>query len=527
MLGHRLMSMEDYGKILRRRKWLILIPTVVIGTATYLVSLRIPNRYTSQTLVLIEEQRVPDSIVKSVVTGQITERLASMQEQILSRTHLEPIVQQFDLFNNMGIAGDEKVDELAKSIHVTPVRPMAETQSNQLPGFYINVTLSNPRIAQQVCSEVTSMFTEENLANRQQQAQSTTDFLAKQLDSAKQYLDDQDAKLAAFQQKYIGELPGEQQGNLNLLATLSTQLDGVNQALSRAQQDKTFTESLIAQQVEASKTAQQGGPNPATLDQQLQGLETELTRLQAQYTDSYPDVIEKKSEIEQVKRQIADQNTPKVGASDKGSSEKAADTQAATKNADSATKGKATESAKNLPNEATPSVSEAPQLQQLRTQLFLTEQEIREKSKLQTDLQTRIRNYEARVQLSPVIEEQFKQLTRDHQTAVDFYNDLLKNRNSAAMATDLERRQQGETFNILDPASLPDKPSYPNRPLYLAGGFGGGLAFGIALTLLFEIRDKSLRSEQDVEFFLKLPTLALVPVLEPGRYRQNFQLGAK
>jgi uncharacterized protein involved in exopolysaccharide biosynthesis len=157
----------------------------------------------------------------------------------------------------------------------------------------------------------------------------------------------------------------------------------------------------------------------------------------------------------------------------------------------------------------------------------LTEQEIREKSKLQADLQVRIRNYEARVQLSPVIEEQFKQLTRDHQTAVDFYNDLLKNRNSAAMATDLERRLQGETFNILDPASLPDKPSYPNRPLYLAGGFGGGLAFGIALTLLFEIRDKSLRSEQDVEFFLKLPTLALVPVLEPGRGRQNFQLGAK
>jgi polysaccharide chain length determinant protein (PEP-CTERM system associated) len=496
----------------------------VIGTATYLVSLKIPNRYTSQTLVLIEEQRVPDSMVKSVVTGELTERLASMQEEILSRSRLEPIVQHYELFNDTNLPMEDRVSALSKAILVTPVRPMAETQTNQLPGFYIAVSLSNARVAQQVCSEVTSMFTEQNLQSRAEQAQSTTDFLTKQLESAKQNLDDQDAKLAAFQQKYIGELPGEEQSNMSLLATLNTQLDGVNQALSRAQQDKTFTESLIAQQVEAAKNGQLSGPGPVTLDQQLQQLETELTKLQAQYTDTYPDVIEKKAEIEQMKRQIANPATSKPD--EKTPAPKPPDSAVAAKGTDSANKGKSTETVTK--DETTGSNAlEPPQLQQLRTQLFLTEQEIREKTKMQQGLQTRIRNYEARVQLSPVIEEQFTQLTRDHQTAVAFYNDLLKNRNSAAMATDLERRQQGETFNLLDPASLPEKPSYPNRLLFAGGGFGGGLAFGIALALLLEMRDKSLRSEGDVEFFLKLPTLALVPVLEPERGRRNFQLGAK
>jgi polysaccharide chain length determinant protein (PEP-CTERM system associated) len=494
MLGPRPMTPEDYLKILRRRIWVIVIPAVVVCAATYLVSLKIPNRYTSQTLVLVEGQRVPDSIVRTMVTGDLNARLASMQEQIMSRTRLQPIVERFGLFSDSRLPMEERVNNLAKAIVVTPVRPMAQTQTNELPGFYISVTLSDARLAQQVCTDVTSMFMDENLRNREERAQSTTDFLVKQLGEAKQKLDEYDSKLAAFKQSHLGEMPEEQQTNLNLLTGLNLQLDAASQSITRAQQDKAFTESLIAEQVADAKQSREGGVSQETLEQQLEQLESGLARLQAQYTNNHPDVIKAKVEIDQMKKRIA---ASKDISADSASNDKPGQPVAQGQNSETDLAG-----------------TESPQLKQLRAQLFATEQTIREKTKQQEELQTRIRTYEGRIRLSPLVEQQLKQLTRDYQTALDFYNDLLKNSNASAMSSDLERRQQGETFQVLDPASLPGTPSYPNRQFIVGSGFGGGLALGLAIVLLLEFRDKSLRDERDIEFFLNLPTLAMLPSID-------------
>ncbi len=136
---------------------------------------------------------------------------------------------------------------------------------------------------------------------------------------------------------------------------------------------------------------------------------------------------------------------------------------------------------------------------------------IAEKTKEQAKIQQEIKVYQDRVESSPAVEQQYKELTRDYQTALDFYNDLLKKRDQSAMATDLERHQEGEQFKILDPANLPDQPSFPNRPAFALGGLGGGLALGLAIAFLLEFRDTSFRTERDVEFALRLPVLAMVP----------------
>jgi polysaccharide chain length determinant protein (PEP-CTERM system associated) len=522
MLGQRPMAIEDYLRILRRRFWLALIPAAIVSVATYLVSLKIPNRFTSQTLILIEQQKVPDSYVKSIVTGELNERLASMQEQILSRTRLQPEVQRFDLYGDTSLPMDDKVDTLRKAITVTPVRPMAETGANELPGFEIAVTLSTARVAQQVCADITSMFIEESLKERESEAQNTTDFLNRELDDAKQNLDQQGQKLAAFKEKYIGEMPEDEQTNMNLLNTLNTQLEAVNQALSRDQQSRSFDQALLDEAIAQAKKASEHPDeavttNPETLDQQLERAETDLTELRSQFTDSYPDVIAKKAEIEQLKQKINAGKIPDAKAdsaavaapktsSDSGKSNTAAD----------ATETKAADATKD-PASATPAstVPETPQIRQLRTQLFVVNEDMRDKTKRQDQLRSDISKFEARLHLSPVVEQELEQLTRDQATAKDIYNDRLQKRDNARMATNLERRQQGETFNILDPASLPEKPSFPNRPLFAGGGFAGGLALGVGLILLFEYRDKSIVGEPDVEFFLKLPTLAAVPYIEP------------
>jgi polysaccharide chain length determinant protein (PEP-CTERM system associated) len=483
-MTERELTLADYLAMLRRRWMLIVVLALAGGPLAYGVSRFLPDRYKSQTLVLVERPSVPERIVQSLDTEDLSQRLSSMQQQILSRSRLEPIITQFGLYSSdvNKIPMEDLVGRLQKAIEVNPILPMAETQSRQLPGFYVNVTMGNPRTAQQVCTAVTSMFIEENLRQRQEHSANTTDFLVSQLAEAKTNLDEQDAKLAAFKSHYLGSLPDQEKMNLDLLGNQSSQLEAATQALARAQQDKFLAESMLTQQV-AAWQATQTGRSPETLEQQLSAMQTQLASLQSRYTDDYPDVIKTKNDIAALKKQIA-LNANQKAATDGSNTQKNA--------------------------------LEPPQIAQLRAQVHNLDQVIAEKAKEQERIKQQIKLYQDRVQSSPAVEQQFKELTRGYQTALDSYNDLQKKRNEAEMYADLQRKQQGEQFRVLDPANLPDKPSFPNRPLFAAGGLGGGLALGLGIAFLLEMKDSSLKTERDVEFALRLPVLAMIPEIEPA-----------
>ena len=485
MTEMRQLNFEDYVDIFRRRWWLVAALALVGAGAGYGTAHFLPKRYTSQTLVLVEQPTVPGDYVKPVITQDVNQRLATMQQQILSRTRLEPIIRQFGLFAKdiKEVSMEDLVQRLREAIIVAPLRAMSGTEGRQLPGFNIAVVFDDPHLAQQICSTITSMFVEENLKLRQELSDQTTQFLGKQLEDAKSKLDDQDAKLAAFKRFHIGSLPDESQTNLSVLTGLNTQLDAVTQALGRAQQDKSFAESVLAQHLAAWQASQvvPNGPNPDNLAQQLSAQEEQLSQLQSKYTDDHPDVIKAKSNIETLNQKIANaQGGEKTSQAD-GQSKSAV---------------------------------EPPEIQNLRAQIFQLEQGIKQRTAQQEEIQRQIKLYQARVESSPTIEQEYKELTRDYQTALAFYNDLLIKRDQSSMANDLERRQQGEQFQVLDPANLPDKPSFPNKQLFALGGFGAGLGAAISLVLLIEILDTSLRSKQSVENVLQLPVLAMVPAIQ-------------
>ena len=483
-MAQREWTPSDYLVMLRRR-WVLITVLAVIGPPlAYGVSRLLPNKYKSQTLVIIEQPTVSNKIVESLDSTDINQRLASMQQQILSRSRLEPIIRQFNIYpaDLNRISMDELVLRLQKTIEVTPIMPMSETRVQQLPGFYVAVTLGDARQAQGVCTAITSMFIEQNLRLRQEHSESTTQFLAQELASAKASLDEQDAKLAAFKSHHIGELPDDEQTNLNLLSGLTSQLDASTQTLARAQQDKTFNESLLSQQV-ASWQASQTGHNPETLEQQLIALQAHLATLQSSYTDDYPDVIKAKNDIAALQKKIADgEGSSKVSATGKG-----------------------------------PKISAEPaQIQQLRAQVHNDDLIIASKMKEQEQIRRQIGLYQERVQSSPAVEQQYKELTRGYQTALGSYNDLQKKRDDSEMAVNLERKQEGEQFVVLDPANLPDKPSFPNRPLFALGGLAGGLGLGLGMAFFLEMKDSSFKTERDVEFALHLPVLAMVPEVLPA-----------
>jgi polysaccharide chain length determinant protein (PEP-CTERM system associated) len=497
MVGHRQFGWDDYLAIWRRRRFFIIAPAILGPMVLFCISLVLPARYESDALVLIQGQRIPNTMVQSIITEDLNARVASLEEQVLSRTRLESIIRHYNIFkeNTGGQPMELLVSKLRKDIELTPAKPIVKSRDQTLPGFSIGVTLATAQLAQQVCTEITSMFIEENLRQREQSARGTTNFFQSQVDDSKRQLDEQEARLAEFERQYIHELPEDTQTNLNLLASLDGQLEAATQALNRAQQDKAYTESLLAQQVAAWKEGQGEADQvqPPTPEQQLASLQSQVVALEVHDTPEHPDVIKLKDEIERLKKKLREQGT---------------------------TLGAPIEA-----KEQHPAPIEPPPLQQLRSQLHAYEQAIRAASTTQQRLQGQIELLQSRVQMSPVVEQQYKQITRDHQMALDFYNDLLKKRNESGMATDLEQRQQGEQFVIMDPANAPKEPTFPNRPLFALGGLGGGLGLGLFLVWLVEARDKSLRNEKDVEACLGLPTLAMVPALTAAPAQKEFQEG--
>jgi polysaccharide chain length determinant protein (PEP-CTERM system associated) len=474
-------GLAEAKRTLRRYWWILPLSTLFLGGLGLAATYVLPKRYTSETMVLVEQPTVGPDYVKPVITEDLSQRLAAMKEKILSVTRLQPIIEKFGLYapDRSRVHIEDLVERLRKVVEIRPMEPTPGTQSRQLPGFYVDVTFDNPQLAQQICTEITSMFLEQNATERKRQAKETTTFLSKQLEESKKSLDDQDAKLAQFKRQYLGSLPEEQQSNLNILTGMNAQLEANTQALSRAQQDKVFNESLLGQQ-EATWKASETGQNPETAEQQLGALQDQLTSLQARYTPEHPDVIKLKNQIAELKKRKA-------------------------------------EAPKNIPSAKGPpqvAAAEPPQIQQLRARLRQDDMNIADLNKRQGQIQDGIRQLQSRVQASPMVEQQLKELTRNYQTAQDFYNDLLKKWQNAGVAGDLVSQQESEQFRVYDPPSLPDRPSFPKKAYFAGGGLGAGLALGIAFLYLIIVGDKSMHTERDVELALKLPVLALVPVLE-------------
>src|SRR6202790_800876 len=440
-------------------------------------------------------------MVQPVATEDLAARINTLIPQVTSQAALKPMLQKIYGPDRSAQSIDQVIDGINTSQTFTVEAVTAQLpnegrrgSASQAPAFRLAYTASSPREAQEICSGLTSLVLEKNLTYMQDRATGTTNVLSKGIADAKRNLDDLDRKLADFKKQYVGQLPGDEENNLKMLMGLSSQLDANTQRLNLAQQDKSYAESVLAQQLATWKSSQ-SSTNPDTLQKQLSDLQSQLLSLRARYTDDHPDVIKTKADISEVKKKLAEINKGASDASDTGS-EKA-------------------------------SATEPPEIRQLRMQIHQNEEQIAAYSREVKRIQQQIGVFQGRVSLSPTVEEQYKGLTRDYDNAQKNYQELLANKNKSDMALKMEQQQQGEQMHLLNPANLPDAPSFPNRWLFAGGGLGGGLALGIGLALWLELRDQSIRTESDAEAALDLPLLASVPWvgLEPadeGNHKPKF-----
>lgn len=481
---------SEYWARARRRYWHFLIPLFLGWATVFTLSWLLPPVYRSGTLILVQQPKVPQQYVVPVVSSDLQERLNSITQQILSRTRLEGIIKALNLYSDERVhkTADDLVQRMRQDIDVQLVR---STGDKEVTAFNVSYSSRDPLLAQRVTRELTTLFITENLQSRREQAEQTTHFLQSQLEDARDSLAQQEQRLRQYKDQYLGELPGQLQSNMQILSGLQSQLQAEQDALGRAKQQNTYLQSLLSQYATLQPPTKDLAETPglSTVDQELDRLRAELADLRSHYTDQHPDVRKVKEEIVNAQK-IKDTLMAQGAATPAKPRPVGADTGGAGAYGE---KGAA--------------------ILEMRSQLQANQIEIANRQKAIKDLQSSIGEYQGRLNRTPVREQQLADITRGYDQSRSDYESLLAKKNQSELATALEEEQQGETFRVVDPPSLPTKPYSPDRFKMACLGFVAGLILGIAGLALSDFVDDRIYNEADIkklvpaDLFIDIPRI--------------------
>jgi succinoglycan biosynthesis transport protein ExoP len=390
---------------------------------------------------------------------------------------------------------------------------LVRDERNRITAFNVTYSSRSPLTAQQVTSELTDLFINENLEVRQQQSQDTTTFLESQLEAARKTLSDQEQKIREFKGQHVGEMPGQLQSNLQILQGLQSQLQSEEDALNAARQQHVYLQTLADQYRALQGSPKGGDSNGASLglpaiDQELDKLRADLADLSSRYTDRHPDVRKLKDQIAKTEK-MRDQLL------------------AGLKTKDAAGTGDGAEAA----NPAVQSGDPAQQtlMAPIQSQLRSNQLEITNREHAVAALKAKVDDYQGRLNQEPIREQQLADLTRGYEQSQANYDDLLKKKNESKMATSMELLQQCERFRIVDPPSLPVKPAFPNRLKFCGIGLGVGLALGLVFAGGFEMMDDRIHDEKELQKLLPVGVIAEIPAIarpeDALRARRQLWLG--
>jgi len=486
------LNLQQYVDVVRRRHMYFLIPFFLGWLVVWSASWVLPSRYKSGTLILVEQPSMPKDYVTPNINDDLQARLASITQQILSRTRLLHIIDQLNLYADKRgrLNDDELVERMRKDIgEIELVRDVR----NQITSFNIYYSSHDPHTAQQVTGELSNLFISENLERRQQKSEDTTKFLEQQLETAKQALAEQEEKVRIYKDQHLGQLPSQLTSNVQILSGLQAQLQNEEDGLNADRQQNAYLQSMLEQSRALQRTTKSGDGTPVgipALDQELDKLKAQLADLSSHYTDRHPDVRKLKDQIaktEKMREQaLADLKGGMTTTSGSGNP-----TASTTDDMDSG-------------NSATI---------QLQGQLKANQIDMANKEREIAGLKAKINDYQERLNQEPVREQQFADLTRGYEQSKANYDELLKKKNSSQMATSMELLQQGEHFQMLDPPSLPLKPDFPNRLKFCGIGLGIGIALGGVVAGGTEFLDDRLYNEKELKGLLPVTIISEIPAI--------------
>jgi polysaccharide chain length determinant protein (PEP-CTERM system associated) len=460
----------EYLQLMRRRKWWAIIPIAVIPVAVFLVSLTLPRQYRSETLILVEPQKIPAEYVHTTVTGDVTDRMQTISEEILSRTRLQQIIDDLHLYPKMqGKMSKEAIISMMRKDITVDVITDPRPERHNIASFKISFVASEADVAQQVTNEIANLFIQQNLKLRDIQAQGTSRFIEDELVKARAVLELQEQKVKEFNAAHMGALPEQAESNIQLLSQYQSLAQANSEAIDRAHQQQVYLQSMLS-----ANGTPTGAPvhTPTPQEIELQQKRAELNAARQKYTDSHPDIRRLESEVASAEQQV---KAHPQGVAIAGTP-------------------------------AGPNIS-----QQLQGQLVSTQQEIQSRAARQKWLEAQVSGLQGRVASLPSMKSQFADMNRDYIAAQTNYQTLLQKQQDAQMAAALEQHNAGESFRILDPADRPSHPFAPNLPLINGVGILSALFLGILLAFVADMRDATIHDSTEMIRYLDIPLITAIP----------------
>ncbi len=488
-----------------RRKWYILFPLIAAVFISYGVYQYLPKVYKSSTLILVLPQRVPEAYIKSTVTTTVADRLNTITQEILSRTKLEKTIQELGLYPDLRQTApmEEVVERMRKSIDVIVHKP----QNERSPQNTLSISFQGeePKTVMMVTNKLASLFIEENLKVREMQAESTSDFLKKELSLMEHRLKLKEEDIRNFREKNMGQLPQQLDANLRILERLQQQMKSTSEGI-RATEDRMM---LLQNQIdtvtksEAAPPAREGSTPKGELRvskapedpivAHWHSLRKDLEIAKSKYRENHPDVLDlqrKVSKLDPMVSEILAKEEARAEAEQKEIRNSLTTDVTMTKN---------------------PIAERLLQYREQRSSAVLESKRLREEEK---KLEKQMLEYQKRIEETPKKEQELLLLSRDYDLVKANYQSLMEKKMQSQMAENLERKQQGEQFKILDPARIPVRPIRPDQRKILLIGLAIGLASGLGLAWIVESADKSFHDLEDVEDFLRLRVIAHIPDLK-------------
>lgn len=535
-------SLRDVLEAVNRRKASIVLTAALLGIVAFAVAVKWPAVYRSAATVLVQDQEIPQDLVRPSVTSLVDERIQMISQQVMTRAVLLGIIDKYGLYSDMktGASNERILDRMRKDIKLTTISSdvkgrMDDRRRQGTIAFQISYESASPQAAQRVTNELVSLYLNENLRTRQQRAAETSTFLADEAEKLAAYISEMEAKLSDFKARNIGRLPQNSQFNVNVIDRLEQEIIRVDQSISNAEEKRQVTLNQLSQvkdmvpatpPIPAAALSQGAVFEPP---ERLRYLQSQLASLLGNYSEDHPDVRRTKREIAAIEKEIGGPQSVRPGAEalelartklqmlrDKYSDDHpdVVRQRREVTALESASRQAPAEGAPKPSVLSTETRAETQMKITLQGQLKAVEGELKSLRNAKRDFQVKLATLERRVEQTPAVEKNYQDLLRDYDNATLRYREIKAKQMQATVSESLEKDSKGERFTLIDPPQLPERPAKPNRPVLLALGLMLAMGCGLGMGFVREAIDRSVHGSRQLVRLVHAPVLGAIPYVQ-------------
>lgn len=542
-------SLSDYVEAFKRRYGVGLIVLSSVVLIAIIIAVILPSKYRSTATILIEQQEIPQDLVRTTVTSFADQRIQSISQRVMTRTNLAQVIQKYNLYEEerktefFEVILEQMRDDIDMSIiSAEVVDPRSGRPTQATIAFKLSYTNEFPPLAQKVSNELASLYLNENLKTRTQMATEAEGFLSNEAENMSQQITQLEEKLANFKERHFNSLPELIDMNLRLMERTEHEISQVDQQISSVRERRIYLESELAQISPNLALFSENGERILSSNDRLKTAEAKHISLKAKYSGNHPDVLRIQKEIAALKDEVnggsSDESVVKFSNEIEGKLKKSqidyeALQQKYAEDHPDVRKIKIeienlqkilSETAGNYADELTASIEgqpDNPAFIQLEAQLQAAEADISSLLEKKVKLENKLVDYETRITNSPQIEREFKALSRDYENSWLKYQEIKTKQMEAKLAMELETERKGERFTLIESPLLPEKPISPNRMAIAIIGLLLGFALSVGIMLVLENMDRRVRGTKNIVALVQLAPLAGIPYIETEKEKSK------